>query len=228
MDKKIWKWLQAAGADFGHYVNVSHLSEEQNKGYDNAIIFGIALTPKYLQKVSNTAKYVQNMVKAGLVEEDEFHLTEHKTDALADALAEYLQKKGFRAYSQSEQNILATGYFDEVNHSTPLPHKAIALMAGMGWIGKNNLLVTPQYGCGFSMCSVLTEAPLQTVLHQPLESRCGDCTICRDVCQLQAITGTQWNKSRTREEIVNVHKCVTCLECMVFCPWTQAYMKKNL
>jgi len=217
--------LKRRGADFVYFVDVSHLAEVQNKGYAHAILLGIALSREYLQKVACTTEYVKNMVLNDEVEEDEFHLMEIKADDLADLMAEYLIGKGYSAYSQSENNILKTGYFNEEEHRTPLPHKTIAGLAGLGWIGKHNLLVTPEYGSAICMCSVLTDAPLETILKKPLDSLCGDCTVCKDVCQVNAIKGNLWDYDVERDEIVDVYKCTTCLACMVFCPWTVLYTR---
>lgn len=215
------------GADFVHFVNISKLPKTQNKGFPTAILFGIGLTPKYLQKITNSPDYVQNMIRDKLMHQDEFDLTEKKTDALADYLENYLKQKGFSAYSQSEKNIEQTGFYDKKNHRTPLPHKTIALMAGLGWIGKHNLLVTPEYGSAISMCTVLTNAPLSTVLFEPEESQCGTCNICINICHVNALKGKTWNIGTQRDEMVDVKKCTTCLKCMVVCPWTQNYMKKK-
>lgn len=161
------------------------------------------------------------------IQNDEFHLTELKVDRIADELADFLSDKGFDTYSQSEANIEATGFYDKQNHITPLPHKTIALMAGLGWIGKHNLLISKEYGSGISMCSVLSNAPLPTENHNRQEPQCGNCTICIDICLPNALTGNNWQLEKPRENVVNVHKCVTCYECVVHRPWTQKYIQNN-
>ena len=130
--------------------------------------------------------------------------------------------------SQSEDNIYSTGFYNEKTKSTPLPHKTIAGLAGLGWIGKHNLLVTPEFGSAICMCTVLTDAPIEPVLHTPVNSQCGNCSICKDICSFKAIEGNTWNIRTSRDELVDVYKCNTCLRCLVFCPWTQIYMKKNI
>jgi epoxyqueuosine reductase QueG len=219
--------LKNQGADFVYFVDVSKLSNEQNKQYSNAILIGISLSPDYLQKFTSTTDYVQKMVRSNQINDDEFHLKEIKTDKLADYIAEYLKSKGYCAYSQSEDNIYSTGYYNEETKCTPLPHKTIAVIGGLGWIGKHNLLVTPDFGSAICMCTVLTDAPLKTVLNSPDNSQCGDCSICKRICSVKAIKGNTWDISTSRDDLVDVHKCNTCLECLVFCPLTQAYMKKN-
>jgi len=215
------------GSEFVSFVDISNLPENQNKGFTAAVIFGVSLSAGYLREVSQIPDYVPQMIRNKKIDEDEFHCKEIFTDHLADNLAEYLKKKGYSAYSQSEKNIAETGYYNETDKITPLPHKTIAGLAGMGWIGKHNLLVTPGYGSAISMCTVLTNAPVNTILFAPAESKCGKCTICEDVCSVNAIKGNNWTINASRDELVDVTKCNTCLKCLVFCPWTQAYIKKQ-
>ncbi|MDX1284813.1 MAG: 4Fe-4S dicluster domain-containing protein [Draconibacterium sp.] len=217
--------LKNRGAHFIHFVDISHLSTEQNKGFPNSILFGIVLSPWYLATVSKTPDYVKRMVKSKQIEDDEFHVTELKTDAMADFLADYINQKGFSAYSQSEKNLEDTGSYDPVYQTTPLPHKTIALLAGLGWIGKNNLLVTEEYGSAISMCTVLTDAPLKSLSKQIMKSKCGECNLCIKVCKSDSLSGKSWTKGIIREEILNIRTCTTCLNCMVVCPWTQNYFK---
>lgn len=223
--KLLTEKLKSYKVDFIHFVDISLLAKGQNKGFPNAILFGMVLSPKYLKKVSNTPDYVQEMKRNHKIQFDEFHLTEQKTDKIADELANFLKENGFEAYSQSEANIEATGFYDKRNHRTPLPHKTIALMADMGWIGKHNLLVTTEFGSGISMCSVLTNAPLETVSCIPQKSQCGKCTVCVDICLANALTGNNWDIENSRYNLLNIRKCTTCLQCMVNCPWTQKYFQ---
>lgn len=213
--------IEKQGADFIYFVDISHLEEKQNKGFPTAILFGITLSKDYLGKVAENPDFVDLMKINGTIGNDEFHLTELKTDRIADYIEKYIDFKGFKAYSQSEDNIQKTGYYDNENRKTPLPHKTIAVYAGLGWIGKNNLLVTKEYGSAISMCSVLTNAPVESIRREPIDSNCGDCNICEEVCKPNAIKGEIWERGVEREKIVDVFSCTTCLQCMVQCPWTR-------
>lgn len=219
--------INKQGIDFMHFVDISHLTRKQNKGYPTAILIGIILSKDYLRNVASTLDYVEQMKINKTIKNDEFHLTELKTDRVADHIENYLVSKGFKAYSQSEDNILKTGYYDEKHRKTPLPHKTIAGFAGLGWIGKHNLLVTPKYGSAICMCSILTNAPVESKLQKPLVPHCGDCNICKEICKANAIKGKIWEFGITREKIVDVFLCTTCFQCVVQCPWTQKYVKEK-
>lgn len=222
------EFLRKQGADFIRFVDISTLDKTQNKGFSTTVLFGIGLTPGYLKEHRETPDFVQKKIQAGLIQEDEFHLTELKTDRIADKLARYLNENGHKAYSQSERNIEVTGFYDKKNYKTPLPHKTIALIAGLGWIGKHNLLVMPEFGSGICMCTVLCNMPANEVQYTPLQPQCGGCDRCVQVCPTNALTGNNWEAGKEREHVVDVRKCSTCYKCVVQCPYTTRYIKKYL
>jgi epoxyqueuosine reductase len=87
-------------------------------------------------------------------------------------------------------------------------HKTAATMAGLGWIGKNGLLVTPEYGPRVRLGTVLTNIELP--YGRPItESRCGDCRVCVSRCPAKALHGTLWTQGIERKEIVDAHACST-------------------
>ncbi len=227
LEVKLKTELYSEGANFVHFVDISNLPNDQNKGYPSAILIGIILSSGFIQTITDTPDFVKEMNRNNQINENEFHIKEAKTDKLADFIANYLSSKGYSAYSQSENNIYSSGFYNEKTKSTPLPHKTIAGLAGIGWIGKHNLLVTSEFGSAISMCSVLTDAPLATVLHTPSISHCGDCNICKNICSVKAIKGNSWKLGISRNKIVDVYKCNACLECLALCPWTQKYIKNN-
>jgi len=59
-------------------------------------------------------------------------------------------------------------------------HKRVAVKAGAGWIGKNNLLVTQSCGSALRLVTVLTDCPL--LPDSPLQGSCGDCRACLEAC----------------------------------------------
>jgi epoxyqueuosine reductase QueG len=219
--------LNSQGADFIGFVDLSQLPTEQNRQYPNAILVGVALSPSYIYKIASTPSYAKEMKLHNRTSEDEFHIKESNADRIADSIADYITAKGYSAYSQSESSLLSAGFYDEKTKSTPLPHKTIARLAGIGWIGKHSLLVTPEFGSAICISTILTNAPLKPTLPTPITSSCGNCTACKDICEVAAIEGNAWNIGISRDELVNVFKCNTCLKCLAHCPWTQMYMKRS-
>lgn len=111
-------------------------------------------------------------------------------------------------------------------------HRAAAIRAGLGWIGKSNALVTKTYGPRVRLGTLLfegdvkTDAPIRTSL-------CGSCNACVRACPAYALTGRQWQFGMVRESIVDAKACsehmhaayqhigrgVVCGVCIAVCPY---------
>ena len=66
-----------------------------------------------------------------------------------------------------------------------LTEKPIARRSGVGWYGKNGIIVTERFGSWVVLGEITTELELDT--DEPLQRDCGDCTICIDSCPTKAI-----------------------------------------
>jgi epoxyqueuosine reductase len=89
----------------------------------------------------------------------------------------------------------------------PVSHKMLATRAGLGWIGKTDLLVSTDFGPRIRLASVLLgETPLSCP--EPIsESRCGSCDVCVRACPARAATGREWKAGLDRDEFFDAHKC---------------------
>ncbi|HEK85256.1 MAG TPA: epoxyqueuosine reductase [Candidatus Aminicenantes bacterium] len=101
-------------------------------------------------------------------------------DRAALQLASFITARGYLALP-----IAASQVIDWKNQKAHLSHKKIGELAGIGWLGRNNLLVNPRLGSRFRLVTVLTNLPLKT--DQPIPFSCGDCHRCQQVCPVQAI-----------------------------------------
>ena len=70
-----------------------------------------------------------------------------------------------------------------------LSHKHVAREAGLGWIGRNNLLVNEQLGSRIRLVTILTDLPLK--IDSPSSGDCGSCQTCLKVCPAEAIAERQ-------------------------------------
>ena len=66
-----------------------------------------------------------------------------------------------------------------------MSHREIAYKAGLGWWGRNNLLVTEEFGSQIRLVTILTELELEP--DQPTEQDCGECVACINACPAGAI-----------------------------------------
>ena len=104
-----------------------------------------------------------------------------------------------------------------------LPQKTIATLAGLGWIGRSSLLVSPGYGPRARLGAMLTDGSLLT--DEPVVySGCGDCSLCVEACPVRAIKGTNWLQGVERSNLIDVRLCHehrrdrVCGLCLRECP----------
>ncbi|MHA1935360.1 MAG: epoxyqueuosine reductase [Candidatus Thorarchaeota archaeon] len=84
-------------------------------------------------------------------------------------LVDYLRRRGYDAF-----------------WSFDIPFKTAAVEAGLGWQGKNTLLITPEYGPRIKLISILTDAELEPDVEFK-ENHCGDCEKCITACPTKAL-----------------------------------------
>ncbi len=117
----------------------------------------------------------------------------------------FLKSRGHRTLAIPPDSDRAKGTFISKLYSL-FNHKMAATSAGLGWIGKNGLLISTEYGPRLSLVTVLTDASLDP--DAPMEhSLCGDCTLCMQYCPSQAITGLEWSRSSPFVELVKTGDC---------------------
>lgn len=115
----------------------------------------------------------------------------------------------------------------------PISHKAVALRAGLGWIGKNGLLITERFGPRVRLGTVLTDMPVAGPGEMPV-NQCGDCTACIDHCPTRSLKRSSFPEHpSSRDEVMDWAKCgryeaaligdgskpeKACGRCIVNCP----------
>ena len=107
-------------------------------------------------------------------------------------IAKRIQEAGFKAYP-----IPASQTINPRKLEGAISHKFAANLAGLGWIGRSCLLITPQYGPRLRLATVLTDAPLDTGV--PSTGGCGDCRECVDICPPKAFTGAAFKLLEPRD-----------------------------
>lgn len=124
-----------------------------------------------------------------------------RLDVLTSRIAGALQARGFRALP-----IPASVRCDDERIRAIFSHKMAAHLAGLGWIGKSCLLVTPSRGPRLRWATVLTDAPLEPT-GGPMEERCGECSECVDICPVAAFKGRAFDPAESREARYDARAC---------------------
>lgn len=83
----------------------------------------------------------------------------------------------------SGQTNIAKGFSD----STPVLEKALAVQAGLGWFGKNTLLIHRRFGTFILLSGLFTTLEFENPVLASRLPKCGSCTRCIDACPTQAI-----------------------------------------
>jgi len=124
-----------------------------------------------------------------------------RLDELASLVAGRVQRRGYAALPMAVKE-----HHDNDRICAVFSHKLAAHLAGLGWIGKSCLLVTPRAGPRVRWVSVLTDAPLEPT-GEPMAQRCGECRECVDACPVGAFTGEPFRPEEPREARFDARKC---------------------
>jgi len=128
-------------------------------------------------------------------------------------IGNFIEEEGFKAIP-----IPASLILDWEMQTAHLNHKVAAYKAGLGWIGKNNLLVNPKYGSAVRYITILTDMPLK--VDKPMENGCGNCAKCLSVCPVGALQGG-YNLEKCHEKLKEFakkeHVGLVCGLCVKAC-----------
>ena len=158
-------------ADINAVKNDFQLSEKLISKLDKAVCLGLRLSQSILDEISSapTRLYFHH-----------YRTVNASLDQAALKVANFIQNQGFQALPVPASIIL-----DWEKQKAHLSHKKLGVLAGLGWIGRNNLLVNREIGSQFRLATVLTDLPLK--IDQPVKEYCGTCHLCVNICPAQAI-----------------------------------------
>ena len=136
-----------------------------------AISLGVHLSDKVLESIEDgpTPLYFFHYQRVNIL-----------LDEMALRITFHIQNQGFDALP-----IPASQVIDWQTQRAHLSHKHVAKEAGLGWIGRNNLLINRKFGSRVRLVSILTDIPLKP--DEPVQRDCGDCRNCTAVCPARAI-----------------------------------------
>lgn len=149
--------------------------------------------PKFVMPSASSVVVFAQRLLVGSIESPSDMIVTFQTIALyedlyriAYRLGRFLEQNGYRAaivppYSPVEMSLETKGFLGEVS----LRH--VAKAAGLGTLGKNNLLITQEFGPRIRLCAVVTTAELEP--DKPTtEEFCSDCESCISSCPVDALS----------------------------------------
>lgn len=187
---------------------ISEISADTSPRFRNAI----SLLQSYEYPFDNYSPYdfhefLLNRVKPAL-------------DKSVAAVCGFLEENDVPCHVVSNQRknpLLLTGEYSQ---------KRAAVRAGLGWIGKNTLLVTPRYGPRVRLATILTDCDLPLSPEAVLPD-CGYCSICVDCCPSMSLKNKNWEPGGVREDMIDIARCretndaiasCICGVCLLACP----------
>ncbi|MDH7513943.1 MAG: hypothetical protein QHH14_13430 [Clostridiales bacterium] len=210
--KKLKKFAHDAGLDLFGVADITEAREEF--GLDRMVRrqfdFGISLGKHLIRSVLEDIKDSPTVLYFHHYRQLNYFL-----DRTAFQVSSFIQEAGYKALP-----IPASQIIDWDKQLAHVSHKRVAFLAGLGWIGRNNLVVTPEFGSQVRLVTILTDMPL--TLDKPVELDCETCTKCLSFCPAKAIKMDKKDfdhrscfeklKEFKRRGIVTQHICGICVK----------------
>lgn len=212
------RWLAAGHAGTMRYIHRQARKRKQPSQIDNQAITAVVVLDNYYH--TNRSEVSQPKIARYAAGQDYHRAVAERLTKLA----EFLRQNGAK---------VARAYVD----AGPVPERELAQRAGLGWIGKNTMLIRPETGSFFFIASILTDLPLRR--DEPFQSdRCGSCTRCLDACPTAAfveprvLDATRCISYVTIEQRGNIAPDIAeqlegwafgCDICNEVCPWNQRF-----
>jgi epoxyqueuosine reductase len=165
---------------------------------DTWLAKGYAGTMRYLHRQAKRRKNPKINVPEALsvvVVLDNYYWEESEPDTRPPRIARYARGQDY--HQVTRQRLVTLGEFlldhgARIAHSYvdngPIPERELAQRAGLGWIGKNTMVIRPGAGSFFFIGTIFTD--LSLLPDQPFEiDHCGSCTRCLDACPTAAFVG---------------------------------------
>lgn len=178
-----------------------------------------------------------------------YHNPEKQTDETAPKISQYAYGKDYHFVVKDKLKTLLSLIQSEIGavsgrcfvDSAPVLERDWAKRSGIGWVGKNTLLIHPKRGSYFFLAELIID--LDLVYDHPIKDYCGTCTRCIDACPTEAISPEGY--------IMDGSKCISyltielrdaipksfegkmdnwmfgCDICQEVCPWNRFSKKHN-
>ena len=222
-EQHLQRWLDA-----GYHGEMNYMGAHGSKrSHPEQLVPGtmrvISLRMDYLPGDTQMAQRLAEPEKAYVsryaLGRDYHKLIRKRVQHLAERIQQDIGPFGFRAFVDS----------------APVLEKAIAQEAGLGWIGKNTLVLNRKAGSYFFLAELFVDLPLP--VDEPHASEhCGRCTACLDICPTAAFVGPYVLDARRCISYLTIelkgaiptelrsligNRVFGCDDCQIVCPWNR-------
>lgn len=120
--------------------------------------------------------------------------------------------------------------------SAPVLERALAEKSGLGWIGKNTMLINKKAGSWFFLGELFTDIPFPLDESEKSENHCGSCQACLDICPTKAFVAPHSLDARRCISYLTIElrtaipielrplmgkRIFGCDDCQLICPWNK-------
>ncbi len=222
-EQHLQRWLDA-----GYHGEMDYMAAHGSKrSHPEQLVPGtlrvVSLRMDYLPGDTQMAQRLAQPEKAYVsryaLGRDYHKLIRKRVQHLAERIQQEIGPFGFRAFVDS----------------APVLEKAIAQEAGLGWIGKNTLVLNRKAGSYFFLAELFVDLPLP--VDEPHASEhCGRCTACLDICPTAAFVGPYVLDARRCISYLTIelkgpiptelrpligNRVFGCDDCQIVCPWNR-------
>ncbi len=186
--------LKEWGATFVGFSKVHDKLSPGLKPVGNAVTIGIRLSDFIIDQIDSFPTYAY------------FH--HYRT---VNALIDHITLRGLLFLQDNGYKAMAVAASQTVNDTEDkycgiFPHKTAAVTAGLGWIGRNGLFISNEYGPRVRLGTILTDMELPAGENMVKDS-CGSCRKCVEACPAMALTGNCWEAGCDRSRVVDAKAC---------------------
>ena len=193
-EDKLTELLTNGGASLVGFSNIG----ESPIARQPELVYAITLVYKLSDAVLKTIEDRPSMAYF-----QHYRAVNAKLDSLCLDAVRFIENQGYNAFpiaaSQSTND-------DKSAYRGIFAHKTGACLSGLGYIGKNALLYTKEFGSKVRLATVLTDMPL-TPQREMIKGGCGDCDICKKACPAGAISGINFEVGMKRDDFFSAEKC---------------------
>ncbi len=181
------------------FADLTGLLASNYSGYSHGISIIRKLDDSIIDSIENgpTMEYFNH-----------YHSINNEINNLITSIVNDLDKSRYKFLpikATVDDSELNESYYETLTYN--FSHKMTATRAGLGWIGKTDLLISKKFGPRIRLASIITDCPLNS-LNQPIDSSlCGNCSLCSDICPGKASNGMSWNISIQRNQFFDPFKC---------------------
>lgn len=183
--------------------------------------FGISLGFRLSDPIINS---IQD--RPTLIYKHHYKVANYMLDRAAAAIHSFIVERGYRALP-----IPASQVVDWEKNLGHLSHKAVAVQAGLGWIGKSALFIHPVHRARLRLATVLTDLPLEPAKKRP-DLSCGSCRACIEACPAGAISDQGYDRDKCAAKLREFSKMPgigqsICGVCVKVCPVNYPLLPKR-